>query len=72
MFASAGLQSFCKTQCTQCVGAAATECAAPGAALPAVCANGLAYNSMIKGLVSTCVAIFASDPQAALSRVPGC
>jgi hypothetical protein len=72
MLASAGLQRYCQSQCGECVAAAAAECSQPGAPLPQICVDGLAYNSMVKGLVEKCVAIFAQNPVGALSRVQGC
>ncbi|KAF8063701.1 SYM1 [Scenedesmus sp. PABB004] len=69
-FASAAIQRYCTTKCSQCV-ADAQKCASPTAELPASCKQGLQFSPAVSAVVNSCVAQYLNDPSS-LSLVKGC
>lgn len=72
-FGAAGIQSFCKQQCSKCVAAAndSKQCPNANSALPTACSQGLAFNAQVKAVMNKCADMFMKDP-ASLRKVPGC
>lgn len=64
ILAAASLQSYCRTQCNQCVAAAydASLCPSADSPLPTACSQGLQFNSMVKTLVDKCAGMYFAEP----------
>lgn len=74
-FSAQAIRNFCIQQCKQCVAAANDPKQCPkdagSKAMPDVCARGLQFNGIIKGLVNKCADMYQRD-SSTLRKVPGC